>query len=414
MTSAAHKTRTLWLTGMLHAFTHVYHVALMPLYLLIQKDLQLSRVDQATLLMTVLGIAYFVPAYPMGWLADRFSKRKLLTIGLLINGAGFVVLGLAPNYPVALAAMIIAGFGGSFFHPAATALIARLFPVGTGRALGMIGIGAGVGFFIGPVYTGWRAAVSGWRAPVIELGVLGMIGAIVFWWLADEEPAATPAAKSHASGQCLFPTPALWTFFIAAAFCFSMRDFGGSGVGSLGSLFLQKAHGMDPKHTGFLLSAIFLAAAVSNPIFGHLSDGGRKRWITLVLVLAAGIVAAFPHVPAGWIGPMLAAYGFFFMGSYPMVEAMVMQSVPDAVRGRVFGFWITIGGLLGNISHWFVGHWVRRLGPDAYTPDAYFGIYALLGALIVLALLGLPCLHALRRQEEQIETVAPVAQPTMR
>src|SRR5436190_3629416 len=154
MISAAHKTRTLWLTGMLHAFTHVYHVALMPLYLLIQKDLQLSRVDQATILMTVLGIAYFIPAYPMGWLADRFSKRKLLTIGLLINGAGFVLLGLAPNYPVALGAMVIAGFGGSFFHPAATALVVRLFPVGTGRALGLIGIGAAVGFFIGPLYAG--------------------------------------------------------------------------------------------------------------------------------------------------------------------------------------------------------------------------------------------------------------------
>ena len=31
---AQHKTRTLWLLGMLHAMTHIFNVALLPLYLL--------------------------------------------------------------------------------------------------------------------------------------------------------------------------------------------------------------------------------------------------------------------------------------------------------------------------------------------------------------------------------------------
>ena len=52
-THEGHKTRTLWLCGALHAFTHVYHVALLPLYLRIQQDLNLGSVEQATLLVTV-------------------------------------------------------------------------------------------------------------------------------------------------------------------------------------------------------------------------------------------------------------------------------------------------------------------------------------------------------------------------
>jgi MFS family permease len=412
MIKTSHQTRTLYLTGMLHAFTHVYQVALLPLYLLIQADLNLSRVDQATLLVTVMGVAYFLPSYPMGWLADKFSKKKLLALGLLINGAGFVVLGLATNYPLALAGVVIAGFGGSFFHPAATALIASLFPAKTGRALGLIGIGAGVGFFIGPIYTGWRAATAGWRAPVIELGIAGILGAALFWWLADEERPHAPSTGTTHTHTGLFPTTALWSFFLAAALCFSLRDFGGHGFGSLGSLFLQKGNDLDPKHTGFLLSIIFLAAAISNPVFGHLSDGGRKRWVTIVLSLAALLVIAMPHAPQTWLGPMFAAYGFFFMGSYPVVEAMLMESVPAPVRGRVFGLWITIGGLLGNLSHWFVGNWVKRLGADAYNPASYHSAYALLGGLIALALLGVPCLHAIRRREEQAVpgTATPEAQ----
>ena len=125
-----------------------------------------------------------------------------------------------------------------------------------------------------------------------------------------------------------------------------MRDFTGWSMGSLGSLFLQKAHGFSLKHTGLALSAIFLASAISNPLFGGLSDRGRFRWTSLVLIMAAITVAILPHMPRSLLIPTFLVYGFFFMATYPMIEAALMESVPDAVRGRVFGFFITIGGLL--------------------------------------------------------------------
>src|SRR5437868_10233085 len=87
--SHSHKIRTLWLLGILHAFTHIYHVCLMPLYLQIQQGLGLAEVGKATLLMSVLMISYFGPSYPMGLLADHYSRKKLLTIGLFVNGLGF-------------------------------------------------------------------------------------------------------------------------------------------------------------------------------------------------------------------------------------------------------------------------------------------------------------------------------------
>lgn len=397
---ANHKIRTLCLAGALHAFTHLYHVALMPLYLLIQQDFQLASVGKATLLVTVMMIAYFVPSYPMGILADRVSRKKLLGIGLAINALGFIALSQAPNYATALACVSLAGLGGSFFHPAATAMVARMFPVGTGRALGFLGIGASIGFFIGPIYTGWRAETAGWRAPVLELGVMGIVGAILFCWLAKEEPQTeVTRTEKTAHPERMFPAPALWLFFIAACFAFSMRDFTGWSMGSLGSLFLQKAQGFSLKHTGMALSAIFLASAISNPLFGGLSDRGRFRWTSLVLTLAAIIVAILPHMPRSLLIPTFVVYGFFFMATYPMIEAGLMESVPDAVRGRVFGFFITIGGLIGNLSHWIVGGWVQRLGDTASSPVNFYPVYTLLGLLIFFSLAGLPCLHAIRKRE---------------
>ncbi len=405
-----HKVRTLWLCGALHAFTHIYHVALAPLFLLIQQDLNLASVGKSTLLVTIMMAAYFVPSYPMGMLADRVSRKKLLGWGLAINGLGFFGLSFAPDYATAVACVIVAGFGGSFFHPAATAMVARLFPVGTGKALGLVAIGASAGFFLGPIYTGWRAEMAGWRAPVRELGLLGVFGAILFAWLAEEDQAhrtQLPTSGPPSRPERMFPTPALWLLFITASFVLSMRDFTGASMGTLGSLFLQKAHHLDPKATGLTLSGIFIMSAVSNPLFGGLSDRARMRWASLVLLVAAAVVAIIPRIPKAWLLPAFMVYGFFFMSSYPMVEAALMQAVPDAVRGRVFGFFITVGGLVGNLSHWLVGRWVNKMGGVANSPEGYDFIYGLLGLLILVSLLGLPCLHAIRKREHT-ETGHPV------
>ena len=170
-------------------------------------------------------------------------------------------------------------------------------------------------------------------------------------------------------------------------------------MGSLGSLFLQKARGYDPKWTGLALSGIFVAATISNPLFGSLSDRGRKRWMTLALVVAAGMMAIFPRVPPRWTIPVYVVYGFFFLASYPMTEAALMESVPDAVRGRVFGVFVMAGGVIGNLSHWVVGAKVKQLGAAASSVSAYFPIYGAVALLLLCSLSGLLCLHAIRKRE---------------
>ena len=399
-----HRTRTLVLAGVLHTFTHAYQMALIPLYLPIQEYFHRDSVDDATLLVSAMLVAYFLPSYPMGMLADRFSRKKLLTCGLAINALGFMGIALAPNYAIAIVSVLVAGFGGSFFHPAATALTARLYPKNTGRALGFLGIGASVGFCIGPLYAGWRAKQTGdWRWPIGELGLFGLVFSALFAWLAvdhaSEGPSPTARAHSHRA-EPMFPTRTLWLMFVAAAFLFLLRDFTGSSMGTVGSLFLQKARGFDVEQTGVTISFIFIASAISNPLFGHFSDHSRLKWAAVLIVISAVFVALFPHVPEPWIIPALLSYGFFFMASYPIVEAALMESVPDSVRGRVFGLFITIGGLLGNLSHWIDGKWIQSFGRRAAEVRTYYPLYGWLAFFLLASLGGLLCLRAIRRREE--------------
>jgi MFS family permease len=403
---ANHKTRTLTLTAMLHGFTHLYGTALLPLYLLMQRDLKLDSVSKATSFVTIMLVAYFLPSYALGILADRMSRKKLLAYGLLVNALAFIGLAFAPNYNWAMSCVILAGIGGSSYHPAATAMIARLFPQNTGRALGLAGIGSGAGFFLGPLYTGWRAAMlepvlgaAAWRRPILEIGILGILGAGLFAWLASEEAAISVRGEKAAPAGKLFPTRALWFFFVLACLLFSLRDFASNGMASLTSLFLQNAQGFDARRAGIAVSALFVGSVISNPLLGSLSDRRRKRWITFVIGVGSILIILFPHVPARWAIPCLLAFGFFFLASFPIVEAALMQSVPDEVRGRVFGFYVMITGFVGALAPWAMGLWVKNLGEAARAGRDYFAIYAVVGGFGLVALAGLPCLHAIRKRE---------------
>jgi MFS family permease len=210
--------------------------------------------------------------------------------------------------------------------------------------------------------------------------------------VADEKDPAMPASQ-------LFPTPALWFFFVMACLLFSLRDFAVNGMASLSSLFLQNSQGFDTRRAGIAVSVLFVGSVVSNPLLGALSDRRRKRWITIVLGIGSTLIILFPHVPARWTIPCLLAFGFFFLTAFPIVEAALMQSVPDAVRGRVFGFYVMITGFVGALAPWAVGLLVKQLGDAARAGQNYFGIYALVGGLGLLALAGLPCLHAIRKRE---------------
>ena len=383
--------------GILHAFTHVYHVALMPLYLMIHQDLNLGSMDRTTFLMTAMMTAYFLPSYIIGGLADRMDRRKLLGIGLLLNGVGFAAFSQVESYTAAVGCMVVSGLGGSFYHPAATAMIADQYPQKTGKAFGLVGIGASFGFLVGPVYSGWRAGMgetamgsAAWRWPVMELGLAGIVAGALFLWLAPKDFPRKQAQESPSNPRKIpWMSAGIFGVLMFSAIAFSLRDFTGFGMGSLGSLFLQKAHGWSPQKTGFALSMIFVGTIISNPVFGGLSDRHRFPWLAGVLILAGILVVLFPMLPGPWMIPGLITYGFFFIASYPMVEAALMDAAPNAYRGRISGLFVLVGGFIGNLAHWLLGWRVEYLGKEASQIGAYQSSFTALGCLVVISLSGI-------------------------
>ncbi|MSR64168.1 MAG: MFS transporter [Verrucomicrobiae bacterium] len=385
------REKTVTLIGLsgLHAYTHIFQLALVPLYFQIKSDFKLENVAMATLLATIQGLVYYACSVPIGVLADRWSRKHLLTFGLVLNSLGFLGLAHAPTYLWAVVWLAVAGVGGSFYHPAATAMVVQLYPDRPGWALGRAAIGAALGFCFAPWYVGFRAQNSGWRAPCFELGILGILGAIAFAMTARE---ATPVTEVHHHETHRLKAGGVIAVFVIVALALGLRDFAGASIATITSLFLQSAQGFGERGTGLVIGVMFLAGMAANPILGARSDGNRFGWARRVVIIAAMAAAIVPWVPRSIIWIALAVYGFCMLASYPIIEAALMESVPDRVRGRVFGVFVTVCGLIGSTGPWVMGHISDLLDERKTSVSAYGPIYLSLAGLILASLIGLPLL----------------------
>jgi ENTS family enterobactin (siderophore) exporter len=409
---------TLVFCTVLHTFTHAYGAMLVPLYLLMTADLHLRGVQYAALLVTIYGVSYMACSYGAGVLADRVNRKDLLGWGLVLNALAIVAMGLTRRYEVLVALAVAGGLAGTLFHPAANALIPAHFPKSPGMAIGMLGIGSGLGFFIGPQYAGWRAlhaswhfaSVANWQKPCIELGAVGVVCGLVFLLIAREAPG------SH--GVRSAPKPLgrkLCRTTIAIALTLGARDFSGVASISLVSIYLQKAQNLDAARAGFIVGMMMLIGVVANPLAVWISPGRlRLPMLTGVLMLAGVIVSLIPFVSSIWVLPVLCAYQACQLGSYAMSDAAMLERVPAALRGRIVGLFLTLAGTAASTSPWIMGFWTDSFGARASQPRIYLGPFILLGACMWFAVLAMPLIAKLGEvQEGVIEPMAEILPRTM-
>lgn len=100
-----------------------------------------------------------------GRLGDLFGRRRILLVGTTLFGAASLLAGLAPAFPVLVAARLLQGVGEALALPAAMATIVLLFPEGKlrSRALSVWAAVASCGLVLGFALSGIITAHVGWR-----------------------------------------------------------------------------------------------------------------------------------------------------------------------------------------------------------------------------------------------------------
>lgn len=134
-------------------------------------------------LLTLNGLLVVGFQYPLSRVLNRFPRQRLLALGSLLYGLGYLVFGLAESYPPLVGAMVVVTCGEMVFSPATLTTTAALAPPGQrGRYLGVFGLaetfGWSLGGFVGGVLLDLfpESALGTW-GPV---GALGLVAAVAF------------------------------------------------------------------------------------------------------------------------------------------------------------------------------------------------------------------------------------------
>src|SRR6266508_1692629 len=119
---------------------------------------------------------------PMGALGDRFGRKRLILVGLVLFGAASVLATYAGSTGPLIAARAIMGIGAAVLTPIAAAVLPVIFPPQErAKAISFFAIGMGVGVPLGPIIGGyllkhfWWGSVFLVNVPVVVVALVAVM-----------------------------------------------------------------------------------------------------------------------------------------------------------------------------------------------------------------------------------------------
>jgi MFS family permease len=370
----------------------------------IGAELSLGAVTLSWIPMSyMLAAAAFL--LPLGAIADRHGRKKVLSAGLLLYSAASLGICASRSVPLLLALRVVQGLGGAGMLGTGTAILTSVFQPGErGRAIGWNVTAVYGGLSLGPVIGGLLTSHFGWRSiflanaamgavvwTALTAGIrrewkhpaeggtdwagallsVGSLSALMIGFSKLPSAAGAACAAAGLAGGAGFvlrersaahPLLDLKLFMNNRVFAFSnlaalMNYAATSAVAFLLSLHLQVVKGLDPKQAGLVLMVQPLVMAVLSPVTGLLSDRIAPRTLSslgmAVCTLGLGLlVFCGRNTPIGWIVICLLVLGtgFAFFSS-PNTNAVMGSVEPRryGVASAVLGT-ARLSGQMGSMG----------------------------------------------------------------
>ncbi len=365
-----------------HFFHHLVTALVVPLLPFIRDGFGLTYAE-AGVVVSAFALAYGIGQPPAGWLADRIGPRGLLTFGIAGVALAGALLGIAPGYAFAVAALILMGVAGGGYHPAASPVIWTAVPSETrGRALGFHLAGGGASHFVAPLLGVFLAGLWGWRGAFLAVSLPVLAFGVLLYALLGRGAAPRPSRGGFAEAEKTdgAPVPVLQ---IAALLVLSTTISATvTSVLAFVPLFIVDTHGASTQLAAAYLSLAYFTAFVAGPLAGHLSDRfGPLRLVVAVGVLLPPALLLLVAVPFGLpLAATLLAIGslMFFRG--PTSEAFLVASIPARRRSTVLGLYFFSGMEAGGVLTPLVGRLI-----DARGFAASFTTVAVVAGVITLS-----------------------------
>jgi len=292
------------LVFMLMIFDYIDRQIIASLFPFLKQEWGLSDA-QCGMLVAALNWSITIFAFPVGLLADRWSRKK--TVGLMstIWSLGTLACAFPQSYYQLFATRFLVGAGEAGYAPVGTALISALFPQRLrSRLIGVFMGAATLGSAIGVALGGWIAVTWGWRHAFGIVGIPGLIFAIMFFFVRDyktvELTIKTGQARDAAIRRMMTKTEIMANLFgrpsIVALYLVSVTGFFflGALAAWLPTYFIRV--GNLPVAEASLKTGLSVVVCVfGNYLVGHIADTVVRRG----RINGYGLVAAASQLCSG-------------------------------------------------------------------------------------------------------------------
>ena len=327
----------------------------------IRDDLGIDDTKVSLLLGTSFAVIYGIAGIPLGWLADRVSRRNLIMAGLVVWSLATFACGFARGFGELFAARIFVGLGEAVLSPAAISLISDYFPPSRrGGAVGLFltGIAMGIGgaILIGGamlhlIESGLLSfGIAPWRTLLIMIGAPGLVWSLAI--LSIREPVRRGQAEAALQGEVTAETrPVAWLRAAPIFLAIALGSLVDNAVGAWAPTLLIREFGIDPARVGILLGLLLMAGFGGGVLLGGIladragSAGGLAGKLRLCLAVALTIVPAGLLVASGnFLGVLLGVPLYFALSG--MVTACGFSAILDFVPNRSRGLAMSIAFFL--------------------------------------------------------------------
>ena len=147
---------------------------------LIKHDMALSDTALGLLSGFTFTLFYSLLGVPIAWVADRWSRRNIIVVGLAFWSLMTTATGFVTNVAQLAVTRFLLGAGEATALAPSSSMIADLFPQQRrASALALLSTASPLGMLIGFPLVGWLAQTHGWRSAFLFMGVPGLLVALI-------------------------------------------------------------------------------------------------------------------------------------------------------------------------------------------------------------------------------------------
>lgn len=353
----------------------------------LHKEWQLSTVEMGWI-GSVSSIGMAVGAILFGMMADRFGRKAILILTLLVFSIGSGISAFATGYGIFLVLRFIIGAGLGGELPVASTLVSESVPVEKrGRSVVLLESFWAAGWLLAAIISYFVMPIWGWRVAIFATGLAGLY-AFYFREGIHESRAFKKVARPGLikTLTTLWRPPyvrstlMLWIVWFMVVFSYYGMFLWLPSVMVLKGFSLINSFGYVLIMTLAQLPGYFVAAWL-------IEKWGRKTVLSLFLLGTAGSALGFGMATSL---PMLLTAGmllsFFNLGAWGALYAYSPEQYPTVVRSSGSGMAAGIGRIGGIVGPLLVGH---LLGAN-WSVTGIFGIFtaSILIAIVAIIFLG--------------------------